>query len=294
MAKFVIITESTSDLPKEYTVKNDINVINLTYFLGSETFDDPAKASINSKEFYDRMRAGEVASTSMINPQQAKDMIEPFLQQGKDVLYISFSSALSGSCQSAITAAAELADKYQDNKVYVSDSLCASLGQGLLVHYAVQERNAGKTAKECFDYVEFLKDKICHYFTVNSLFHLHRGGRVSKGKAIVGTLLKIKPVLFTNEFGKLMPLKNVMGRKKALQALVSFMEGKAEGIKNDTVFISHADCIEDAEYVKSLVEEKFGVKEFLIGDIGPVIGAHAGPSTVALFFMGKDKTENVN
>lgn len=292
MKEFLIITDSTCDLPEDFTKKENIKVVNLSYTIDSKTYDGSESNRLDPHDFYEKMRAGHMSTTALINPLQAKEAIEKVFSEGKDVLYIAFSSALSGSCQSAVMAAKEFEGK-SENKVKVIDSLSASLGEGLLVYYANEYKKAGHSLEETYDYTEKLKHKICHYFTVNDLFHLYRGGRVTKGKAIVGSLLKIKPVLYTNEDGKLIPLKNVMGRKKALINLVECMQSKAKNIKNDIVFISHGDCADDARYVAELVKENFGIKDFMIGTIGPVIGSHSGPDTVALFFIGESRYENV-
>jgi len=239
------------------------------------------------------MRGGSMATTALVNPLSAKEAMEVHLKNGKNVLYIAFSSALSGSCQSAKIAADELKDKYENN-VVVIDSLCASLGEGLLVHYANEYKKQGKAFSETVSYIEDLKNHICHYFTVNDLFHLYRGGRVTKGKAIVGSLLKIKPLLYVNEEGRLIPLKNAIGRKKSLMGLVSCMENKITNPEKQTIFISHGDCLDDVNYLAGKITEKFGITDFVINNVGTVIGSHSGPDTVAVFFIGADKIENKN
>lgn len=292
MNNFAIITDSTCDLPKSFIEKEDIVVINLLYTIDSKTYDGSENNNLSPEQFYKKMRAGNMATTALINPLMAKEAIEKQFKLGKDVLYISFSSALSGSYQSAVIAMEELKEQY-DNKITVIDSKCASLGEGLLIYYANEYRKKDKSYEDTVEYIKDLRHHICHYFTVNDLFHLYRGGRVTKSKAVVGSLLKIKPILYVNEEGKLIPLKNSIGRKKSLMGLVSCMENKIEN-ENQTVFISHGDCIEDADFLAKKVEEKFGIKDFLISTIGPVIGSHSGPDTVALFFVGKDKIENKN
>ena len=215
-------------------------------------------------------------------------MLEPLLQAGKDVLILAFSSGLSMTYNASSMAVEELRDKYPDRKLYTVDTLCASLGQGLLVWLAAREREKGKSIEEVRDWVVSHKLNICHQFTVDDLHFLKRGGRISATTAVVGSMLQIKPVLHVDDEGHLIPLSKVRGRKKSLQALVDSMEelqGSYTG-KNEIVFISHGDCIEDAEYVRSLVEKKFGIRTFLINHVGPVIGSHSGPGTVALFFLG--------
>lgn len=290
--KFVILAESTCDLPNDYVKENNITIVKMGYSIGEELFesDNP----LSPQEFYRRMREGQKTSTSMVNQHDATAAMEKFMAEGVSILYISFSSALSGSYNSAASAAKELSIKHNGKaKAYVIDSLCASMGQGLLVHYAVKFKDQGNDLEKTYNYVEGLKQNVCHYFTVNDLFHLHRGGRVTKSKAILGTLLKVKPLLYTSEEGKLTPLRNVKGRKKSIMALVESMEKKVGDFKNDIVFISHGDCMEDVDYLKTLIIQKFGITSFLASSIGPVVGAHSGPDTLALFFLGVDRKENV-
>jgi DegV family protein with EDD domain len=213
------------------------------------------------------------------------------MSEGYDILHIAFSSALSGSCSVAATVARELCDENPDTKILVIDSLCASLGEGLLLHKAVLLKESGKTIDEVADWLENNKLNLCHLFTVDDLHHLHRGGRVSKATAIIGTLINVKPVLHVDNEGRLIPLNNVRGRKKALISLVDQMEIRIKDYpgSNDIIFISHGDCIEDAEFVAELIKERFGIKESLINFVSPTIGAHSGPGTVALFFMGKER-----
>ncbi len=288
---FVIITETTCDLPKEYTDKEGIHIVNMEYTIDLKTYGGSTGQELTTHEFYEKMRGGAMATTALVNPLTASDAMEQYLKQGKGVLYIAFSSGLSGSCQSAVAAGRELEEKYP-GKIAVTDSLAASMGQGLLVYFAAEYKKAGHSLAETAAYIDSIKNDLCHYFTVNDLFHLYRGGRVSKGKAIVGSILKIKPLLHVDLEGHLIPVKNVMGRKKALSGLVDRMEEKTKGVKNDIVFISHGDCPEDAEFVRKEISEKLGIKNFMISGIGPVIGSHSGPDTVALFFLGNGKAES--
>jgi DegV family protein with EDD domain len=244
---------------------------------------------LDPKDFYSRMRGGEMPTTMAINPDMARQKFNTLLEEGYDVLHIAFSSALSGSCSVAATVARELCDEHPKAKIIVIDSLCASLGEGLLIHKAVTLKESGKSIDEVATWLENNKLNLCHMFTVDDLFHLHRGGRVSKAAAIVGTLINVKPVLHVDKEGRLIPLFNVRGRKKALIALVDQMEERLKDypIKNDIFFISHGDCLEDAEFVADLVKERFGISDDLIYFVSPTIGAHSGPGTVALFFLGK-------
>ena len=227
-------------------------------------------------------------TTSQVNAEEAKEVFCPILEQGKDILYLAFSSGLSGTYNSVRLAAEELQEEYPERKIVVIDTLSASLGEGLLVDKAVELTEQGLSLEENAAWLEEHKLNLCHVFTVDDLFHLHRGGRVSKVAAVVGTMINLKPVLHVDNEGHLIPLKNVRGRKKSLSGLVSLMEEQIGEWKdkNTKIFISHGDCREDAEYVAKLVKEKFGYETFLINYVGATIGAHSGPGTIALFFWG--------
>lgn len=286
MNKFIISTDTTSDLPEAYLQQHKITLLPLYYNFGGTVYGD--KLFLSPKEFYDKMRKGAMPTTMAVNPEIAREVFTGLLDQGYDVLHIAFSSALSGSCSVAATVARELMDERPGTKIIVVDSLCASLGEGLLVHKAVNLANAGKNIDETAEWLEQNKLNLCHMFTVDDLHHLHRGGRVSKATAIIGTLINVKPVLHVDNEGRLIPLNNVRGRKKALISLVDQMEASVKDYNgtNDIIFISHGDCLEDAEFVGELVKERFGISDLLIHYVSPTIGAHSGPGTVALFFMG--------
>ncbi len=287
MNRYVITTDTTTDLPESFYKEHQIPVMSLSYMLEGETYTRGGK-ELEAEEFYAKMRNGSMPTTSQVNPEGAKALLEPILKEGKDILHIAFSSGLSGSYNSTRIAAEELMEEYPERKILVVDSLCASLGEGMLVYYALKRQEEGLTLDENYQWCEEHKLHVVHSFTVDDLFHLYRGGRVSKTTAIFGTMLNIKPVLHVDDEGHLIPLTKVRGRKKSLQALVDSMEelqGSYTG-KNEMVFISHGDCIEDAEYVRSQVEKRFGINAFLINHVGPVIGSHSGPGTIALFFMG--------
>ena len=217
----------------------------------------------------------------------AKTHFEKFLSAGRDVLVVAFSSGLSGTEGSYRVAAKELKEKYPDRTVLVVDSLCASMGEGLFVDYIVKKADSGATIEETAEYAESLKLHICHYFTVDNLFHLKRGGRVSTATAVMGSVLNIKPVLHVDDAGHLVPVSKTMGRKKSVQALVKYMEELQTMEKDDPIFISHGDCREDVDYLIRLLEEKFPGHEIVVNYIGPVIGTHSGAGTVALFFKGR-------
>lgn len=237
------------------------------------------------------MRNGEMPTTMASNPESIRKSFTQNIADGYDILHISFSSGLSSSYSNTAVTAKEMESEYPDSRIVVIDSLCASLGQGLLVYYACKKKEEGATLEETAAYVEALKLHICHQFTVDDLFHLHRGGRVSKATAILGTIANIKPVLHVDDEGHLINISKIRGRKRSLAALVDNMEKTIGDYKdkNQVVFISHGDCLEDAEYVKQLVEERFGIHEFLINYVGCTIGAHSGPGTVALFYLGETR-----
>lgn len=291
MKDFIITTDNTTDLPLEYLKENNLRQGYLGFSLDGQSYGENYEEQITPKQFYEKMRAGAMPTTMQMNPAQAKALFVSCFDAGYDVLHITFSSGLSGSYNSCSIAQEELAEERPDHKLIVVDSLCASMGEGLLVHYAVQQKKQGKTMEEIAAWLEENKLHLCHYFTVDDLNHLYRGGRVSKMAAVAGTLIGIKPVLHVDNNGKLIPVGKVRGRKQSLNALVDYM-GKKMGSfadKNQTVFISHGDCLEDAMYVKEQIEQRFGKKEFLINTIGPTIGAHSGPGTVALFFLGDER-----
>jgi DegV family protein with EDD domain len=289
MKNFVITTDTTCDLPKEYYEQHNLKLLPLYYNFNGTVYG--GKNDLELKVFYDMMRGGAMPTTMAVNPEIAREVFTGLLDEGYDILHIAFSSGLSGSCSVATTVARELCEERPDAKITVIDSLCASLGEGLLVHKAVELKDQGKSMEEIADWLEKNKLKLCHIFTVDDLHHLHRGGRVSKTTAIIGTLINVKPVLHVDNDGHLVPLKNVRGRKKALISLVDQMEARIKGYENqnDIVFISHGDCLEDAEYVASLVKQRFGIENILINYVSATIGAHSGPGTVALFFMGNPR-----
>lgn len=286
MRDYIITTDNTSDLPEAYIKEHSLGMLSLTYMIDGETYN--RKHELPYKEFFEKMRAGSMPTTSQVNPEEAKEELREFLLAGKDIIHIAFSSGLSGSYNSIRIAAEDLCEEMQDRKITVIDSLSASLGEGLLVYKAVQLKEQGMEYEELVKWLEDHKLNVVHNFTVDDLFHLYRGGRVSKAAAVLGTMIHLKPVLHVDQEGHLIPIAKVRGRKKSLAALVENMEKQIGSYrdKNDIVFISHGDCIEDAEYVKSMIEEKFAVKAFLINPVGPVIGAHSGPGTLALFYMG--------
>lgn len=289
MREFVITTDNSADLPLDYYEKHGIGVASLTYTLNGTTYN--MYTTIPSHDFYDAMRNGSMPTTSQVNPADIRALFEPYVKKGMDILHIAFSGGLSGSYNSSRIAAEELLEEYPDAKIVTIDSLAASLGQGLLVHKAMQMKADGKNLDEIAEWVENHKRNLCHMFTVGDLNHLYRGGRISKLTAVFGTMVNIKPVLHVDNEGKLVNIDKVRGRKKSLNALVDKMEEKIGSYrgKNDVIFISHGDCLEDAQYVARQVKERFGYTEFMYNNVGATIGAHAGPGTVALFFMGDER-----
>lgn len=289
MSDFIITTDTTSDLPESYIKDHNIEIHPLYYNLDGVIYGGDIK--LPPEEFYIKMRAGQMPTTMAVNPETSKDIFRKYLDQGLDILHIGFSSALSGSFNSAMIAANELKEMYPDRKIILIDSLSASLGEGLLVHKAVMLKESGKSLEETASWIEENKLHLCHLFTVSDLFHLQRGGRVSKATAIIGTMINVKPILHVDNEGKLIPLQNVRGRKRSLTTLVDTMEKQIKGYEkqNDIIFISHGDSLEDAQYLASLIKSRFGIQSFLIDYVCPTIGSHSGPGTIALFFMGAER-----
>lgn len=282
-----IITDSTVDMTQKMIQELDLTVLSLRFTIDGKTYRDlPDQSEMPTKTFYAKVREGKMSATSQINADKFMRVFEPILESGEDILYIGFSSGLSGTFQSACIARDELQEKYPDRKIYTFDSLCASLGEGLLVYQAALMKRAGVEIDALYHWLKDNALKLCHWFTVDDLNHLKRGGRVSTTAALVGTMLGIKPVLHMDDAGHLIPVSKVRGRRQSLDALVQKMAETAIRPSEQTIFISHGDCLEDAEYVANQVRTKFGVKNVFINYVGPVIGAHSGPGTVALFFFG--------
>ena len=286
MSEYVITTDNNSDLPEKYFKDHGVGCMYLSYSLDGQNYTH--ENFLPEQEFYEAMRNGFMPTTAQVNPENAKTLLEPYLKEGKDILHIAFSSGLSGTYNSSRIAAEELMEEYPDRRIIVVDSLSASLGQGLLVWLAQQKKELGQTLEDVADWAEKNKLKMVHLFTVDDLNHLYRGGRVSRTTAIVGSMLNIKPVLHVDNEGKLTAIGKVRGRKKALQELVKLMDEKigSFGADCDTIFISHGDCEQDAQYVAAKVKEKYNIKNIIINQVGATIGAHSGPGTMALFFVG--------
>lgn len=289
MKDFVIVTDNMTDLPASYYQEHDLVRICLTYMMDGVTYTDDEP--MPTDRFYAAMRSGKMPTTSQVNPQRAKECFEAVLQETKQILCITVSSGISGTYSSMMTGAREAMEEHPEAKIVVIDSLCASLGEGLLTHKAVTMRDQGKSFEEICEWMEAHKLNVVHNFTVDDLFHLHRGGRVSKAAAIAGTLIQVKPLLHVDDEGHLTVVGKVRGRKRSIEALSDavgkqigeWMEPEAE------IFISHADCEEDARRLEKLIREKYGLNRFLISSVGPTIGSHSGPGTLALFYMGEKR-----
>ena len=287
MSTYQIFTDSCCDLSVEKLNELNVKTVSLTLmFRGAPRLD---AVTDEIKEVYDAMRAGENATTSAANPEDWATAIEPVLAAGQDALVIAFSSGLSTTYQSAVIAAGDLMEKYPDRKIKVVDSLCASLGQGLLVWYACDKRDEGMDLDSLAAWLEDNKQSVCQWFTVDDLNFLKRGGRIGAATALVGTMLKIKPVLHVDPAGKLVNVGKVRGRKASIDALADKMAQLQLAGKNDRITICHGDCLEDAQYLAQQLKAKLGVKEVYIGYTGAVIGSHSGPGTLALFFLGKER-----
>jgi DegV family protein with EDD domain len=287
MNEFVIVTDSSADLSPELVEETGVVVIPLTYTV--QGVDRPNyfdHREMDPKEFYDFLRKGESATTSAVNTDAYLEALSPLLEDGKDILILAFSSGLSTTYQSAVIAAEELQEKFPGRTIRAVDTLCASMGQGLLVWHATQKQKEGRSLEEVRDWTEENKLHLCHWFTVDDLYHLKRGGRVSAATALLGTMLSIKPVLHVDDEGHLINVSKARGRAASLTALVDEMEKSAIHPEEQIVFISHGDALEDANKVAADVKARFHIKRVVMNTVGPVIGAHSGPGTIALFFLG--------
>ena len=285
MRNYVILSDSGTDLTPAIAKEIDVRVLDLMVIMeGQEPKPDSA---VDHKEFYAFLRDKKSASTSAINPETFSEVMEEYVKEGIDVLYLGFSSGLSNTYNAGRLAAEELSEKYPEAKIYTCDTLCASLGQGMLVYLAAKKRLDGANIEEVRDWVEANKLHLCHQFTVNDLMFLKRGGRVSATTAAVGTMLGIKPVMHVDNEGHLVKVGTARGRKASLDALLDKMA--ATVTEKDVMFICHGDCIEDAEYVAERAKNELGIKEVIIGYTGVVIGSHSGPGTLAIFYIGTER-----
>lgn len=290
MSDFTIVTDSSADLPDSMVRELGIEVLPLSFTVRGKTYHNyPDGREMSFEEFYSLIRAGEMPTTAAVNVAEYTTMLEPMLETGRDILILSFSSGLSATYQSSAIAAQELREKFPNRKIYAVDTLCASLGQGLLIWYAVQEQRKGRSIEEVRDWVETNKLHLCHWVAVDDLTHLKRGGRISATTAFVGGMLSIKPIIHVDNEGKLINVGKVRGRGPSLQYLVDKMAELAVRPEEQTIFICHSDCLEDAKKVGESAKERLHVRDVIYHFIGPVIGAHTGTGTVALFFMGKER-----
>ena len=291
----IIITESTADLPRDYIDAHPcLRVKPMVFQFGGVPELDIAGETDNHAN-YDRLRAGEVATTSQLNTEEIKDFIRPFLSEGDDVLYLAFSSGLSGTCSNGMLAASDLSEEFPDRQIKTVDTLAASLEEGLIVAMAVRRyEQTGEGVEQLAAYVESIRLKINAWFTVDELKYLRRGGRVSATAAVIGTMLSIKPILHVDNEGHLIPIHNERGRKRSIKALADHMAELYDSSDDPLVFIGHSDCPEDANSLAALVEERFGIKPTIINYIGLVIGSHSGPGTLALFFPGTSRGGKAN
>lgn len=289
MNKIILMTDSCCDLPYDFTKDNNLVVMSLRLTLGDRTIADDLGKTLRYGDFYKAVRDGEMPKTAQANVYEFGQEFEKHIKNGDKVIYIGFSSALSGTYNSANIAMESLKEKYSDADISVIDSKCASMGLGLLVYYANKMLKEGKDKDEIVKWVEENKLKVIHWFTVEDLNHLYRGGRLSKATATVGTLLSIKPVMHVDNEGRLTPVEKARGRKKSLSALVNKLVEEIVNPEEQVIFISHGDCIEDVEYVKEKILEKINVKDIVVNHVGPVIGTHSGPGTVAIFYFAKGR-----
>lgn len=293
MSSFKIITDTTTDLPMEYIKENEIGLMYLNCIIDGKSYGKDNMEEVDLKLFYQMMREGKSPTTSQVNPEEGKEILEEYIKTDKEILCLSFSSGLSGTYNSMRIAAEEIMEDHPECNIKVIDSLCASLGEGLFVYKAVEMRRKGKSMEETAKWLESHVYNFVHVFTVDDLFHLYRGGRVSKTSAVLGTVAGVKPILHVDNEGRLIPVSKVRGRKKSLLGLVDYMEEKQGSFLQENregmVFISHSDALGDAEFVRDEIKRRFGMENFCIHMIGPVIGAHTGTGTIALFFMGEER-----
>lgn len=286
MNEYVIFTDSSCDLPAAVAESMGVRVLPLEVNMEG---DIKLNDEIDIKEFYSYLRNKHGATTSAVNMDRFIEAFEPYVKEGKDLLYIGFSSGLSATFMAGKNAAEELSEKYSERKILAVDSLCASLGQGLLVKLAVDKKNEGASIEELVAYLEEEKWHLAHWFTVEDLFFLKRGGRVSAATAVMGTVLQIKPVMHVDNAGKLINVEKARGREASIKALFAKMKTTAINPEKQTVYISHGDCYDDAKKLADMVTAEWGITDILISEVGPVIGAHSGPGTLALFFLGTER-----
>lgn len=290
MRNYVIVTESTTDLPPDLVNELGITLIPMAFGFENESYlNYPDNREMDIHKFYERVKNGERSTTALVNSKTFEEYFEPILKSGDDILYIGFSSGLSGTYSSSIIAAEELKQKYPDSQITCIDTLAASMGEGLLVYYAAKLKSQGQSIDQVSKWLLHNRLNLCQWFTVDDLNHLKRGGRISAMTATIGSALNVKPILHVDDEGHLVAVHNIRGRKKSINALFDHMEELCINPQEQTVFISHADCLEDTEYLANLIKEKLRVKEVILNFIGPVIGSHTGQGAIALFFLGRER-----
>jgi len=287
---FEIVTDSSANLSDELIEAYGLHILSLVYRLNGKEYPSyKVGEHTDLTEFYRKLREKQNITTSLINLENCSEVVTNLLNQGKDVLYIGFSSGLSGSCQAVAMVMNELREQYPNQKLYAVDTLAAAMGEGLVVLKAAQMRQEGKSIDEVKDWVMEHRGQLCHWFTVDDLFFLHRGGRISKTSAVLGSMLSIKPVLHVDDEGHLILMEKARGRRKALDALCTHLEDTALDPVNDYIYICHGDCLEDALYLANRIKERVSAKHVNIEYLEPVMGAHAGPGTVAVFYLGSKR-----
>ena len=288
MQNYIIVTDSGTDFTEK--MKKELDVVQLELTIIVEGEEPKPNNEIDNKTLYEMLRAKKKATTSAVNVEDFKDSMRAYLEEGKDILYLGFSSGLSSTYNAGRIACEELSEEFPERKLYAVDTLCASLGQGLLVYYAAKMRLDGKSIDEVRDFAENNKLRLCHWFTVDDLFFLKRGGRVSAATAVVGTMLGIKPIMHVDNNGKLVKVGTARGRRASIDTLCEKAKASIIDAKEKLVaFISHGDCEEDAKYLADKMKKEVGFKEVLIGYVGSVIGSHSGPGTLALFYLGTER-----
>jgi DegV family protein with EDD domain len=288
--KTIIITDSCCDLPIEYINENNIPVLSLTFRFKGKDYEDDFGKSLDYKTFYDEVRKGEMSTTSQVNAYAFEEVFKKYITEDYSIIYIAFSSALSGTYNSSLIAAKNILEENNNADITIIDSRSASMGQGALVYYASEMLKKGASKVEIVSWLEDNKLKLNHWFTVDDLNHLKRGGRVSAASAAIGTILDIKPILHVNDEGRLIPVSKVKGRKKSIKTLAEELKRRIVNPEEQTIFISHGDSLDDAKLLERLIIEEVKVKNVVINYVGPVIGSHSGPGTIALFFLGENRT----
>lgn len=283
---FIFMTDDSCDLPRDYLEVNRIPVVQLGYTINGVYFKAYDKTP---EEFYDELRAGKMPVTSQVTPEAVRETMLPLLQEGKDIFYLAFTSGLSGTYNSGMITAKELAAQFPERKIRVVDSLCASLGQGLLVYKTLEQIKNGATIDEAVDYAEKNKMNVLHVVMADNLMHLHRGGRVSRASAVAGSMLGIKPIIHVNNEGRLVAIHKVRGKKQALTYLADYAQKRVGNMQNDILMVSNASCEEDANFVADLTMKRLGIRQKLVNSIGPVIGTHTGIGTVAMFLFAEQR-----